>query len=147
MTAIAPNPVMIGAVASDFFVIEGTLQSAKRARHVYQLYQRPENFRLVVAPNSSLCFAAAPGSCQVVPVSLNGIGSQLEDVIVTDPLEHWETITSQRDFTEEQDEGFALEPLPDQELWCTESGQVYIDQPKAPKVFHFNREASQSAPP
>ncbi|NLV90943.1 MAG: prolyl oligopeptidase family serine peptidase [Firmicutes bacterium] len=148
VTAIAPNPVMIGAVASDFFVIEGTLQSAKRARHVYQLYQRPENFRLVVAPGihryASLLRREAVKWFQY---HLMGIGSQLEDVIVTDPLEHWETITSQRDFTEEQDEGFALEPLPDQELWCTESGQVYIDQPKAPKVFHFNREASQSAPP
>ncbi|HEX6972302.1 MAG TPA: hypothetical protein VF234_08795 [Limnochordia bacterium] len=47
---LAPKPVMIGAVASDFFCIEGTMQSFERLRDVYRLYGREDHLYLVVAP-------------------------------------------------------------------------------------------------
>jgi hypothetical protein len=38
MTLFAPRPAMIGAVKSDFFCVEGTLEAYERIRKVYALY-------------------------------------------------------------------------------------------------------------
>jgi len=46
---LTPKPVQIGAVASDFFCIEGTLTTAERLHRIYKLYGCEENFRLVVS--------------------------------------------------------------------------------------------------
>ncbi len=49
ITCFAPRPVMIGAVESDFFVLEGTLQAFERAKKVYRLYGCEENVKLGLA--------------------------------------------------------------------------------------------------
>lgn len=49
ITAIAPKPVQIGANAYDFFCIEGTIKSYKRAKKIYSLYNSPQNLRLVIS--------------------------------------------------------------------------------------------------
>ncbi|WP_308638361.1 alpha/beta hydrolase family protein [Paenibacillus silvisoli] len=46
LTFFAPKPVMIGAVESDFFVLEGTLEAYERARSVYRLYGCEEHVSL-----------------------------------------------------------------------------------------------------
>lgn len=49
ITSFAPKPVMIGAVDSDFFCIEGTIKSYERAKAVYKLYGKEENIKLHIA--------------------------------------------------------------------------------------------------
>lgn len=49
ITGFAPKPVMIGAVDSDFFCIEGTIRSYERARDIYKLYGKEENVTLHIA--------------------------------------------------------------------------------------------------
>jgi len=48
VTGFAPKPVMIGAVDSDFFCIEGTLRSYERAKAIYKLYGKEEDIKLYV---------------------------------------------------------------------------------------------------
>lgn len=49
ITCFAPRPVMIGAVESDFFVVEGTLQAYERAKKIYTLYGCEEKVALGLA--------------------------------------------------------------------------------------------------
>lgn len=49
ISCFAPKPVMIGAVDSDFFCIEGTINSYKRAKRIYELYGKGENIKLYIA--------------------------------------------------------------------------------------------------
>ncbi|MBC7321422.1 acetylxylan esterase [bacterium] len=49
ISCFAPKPVMIGAVDSDFFCIEGTIDSYERAKKVYRLYNKEENIKLYIA--------------------------------------------------------------------------------------------------
>lgn len=49
ISCFAPKPVMIGAVDSDFFCIEGTINSYERAKKIYRLYGKEENIKLYVA--------------------------------------------------------------------------------------------------
>jgi len=48
VTGFAPKPVMIGAVDSDFFCIEGTLRSYERTKAIYKLYGKEEDIKLYV---------------------------------------------------------------------------------------------------
>jgi len=49
ISCFAPKPVMIGAVDSDFFCIEGTINSYQRAKKIYNLYGKEENIKLYIA--------------------------------------------------------------------------------------------------
>ncbi len=49
ISCFAPKPVMIGAVDSDFFCIEGTINSYERAKSIYKLYGKEENIKLYIA--------------------------------------------------------------------------------------------------
>ncbi|OUS77777.1 hypothetical protein B1748_03060 [Paenibacillus sp. MY03] len=49
ITLFAPKPVLIGAVESDFFCIEGTLDSYDWAKRVYALYGREDDVELGLA--------------------------------------------------------------------------------------------------
>ncbi|MCX7795420.1 MAG: acetylxylan esterase [bacterium] len=49
ISCFAPKPVMIGAVDSDFFCIEGVINSYERAKKIYRLYGKEENIKLHVA--------------------------------------------------------------------------------------------------
>lgn len=48
LTAIAPRPVLAGAVAYDSFPIEGTHEAVRRAKRIYELYGRPEGVQIAV---------------------------------------------------------------------------------------------------
>lgn len=47
LLAMAPKPVCVLAVTSDFFPIEGTRRTVERARHIWGLFQRPEALELI----------------------------------------------------------------------------------------------------
>ncbi|WP_276254039.1 alpha/beta hydrolase family protein [Halomontanus rarus] len=50
VTAMAPDPICVGAAASDeYFPIEGVHETLERARRIYDLYDADENVRLTVA--------------------------------------------------------------------------------------------------
>lgn len=49
ISCFAPKPVMIGAVDSDFFCIEGTINSYQRAKKIYNLYGKGEDIKLYIA--------------------------------------------------------------------------------------------------
>lgn len=46
LLAMAPKPVLVLAVTSDFFPIEGTRRTAARARRIWQLHDRADHFDL-----------------------------------------------------------------------------------------------------
>jgi len=48
IASFAPKPVMIGAVESDYFCIEGTIVSYDRAKKVYKLYGKEDNIKLCI---------------------------------------------------------------------------------------------------
>ncbi|MHA6484994.1 alpha/beta hydrolase family protein [Paenibacillus sp. strain BS8-2] len=49
ISLFAPKPVLIGAVESDFFCIEGTLDSYERVKKMYALYEREADVSLGMA--------------------------------------------------------------------------------------------------
>ncbi len=49
LTMFAPKPVLIGAVESDFFCLEGTLDSFERAKRIYGLYGAEDAVELGLA--------------------------------------------------------------------------------------------------
>ena len=49
LTCFAPRPVMIGAVESDFFSVEGTFDTYEKAKSVYRLFGCEENVALRLA--------------------------------------------------------------------------------------------------
>ncbi len=48
VTLFAPKPVIVGAVESDFFCLEGTLASMERARAVYRLFDAEDKVELAL---------------------------------------------------------------------------------------------------
>jgi hypothetical protein len=51
-SGLAPKPLMLGAVASDFFCVEGTLRAFARLQRVYGLYGRGDDVYLTIAPGT-----------------------------------------------------------------------------------------------
>ena len=136
LTAIAPKPVQLGAVASDFFTIEGTLQSADRARKVYKLYGKPKNFRLVVASGThQYADLLRQEKVKWFQCHLQGMqAADLGDVIAPHSWERPEQQNERLTLTEAP-----LETLPEKDLWCTSSGQISLDRPDSLTVFELNR--------
>ena len=166
LISIAPRPVQLGAVASDFFTIEGAIQSASRARHVYNLYGKPQNFRLVIADGTHQ-YADLLRE-ETVRWFLHHLqdndgkadGSPLGDVIAPNHYERpWRGIvevqlqpSSGESATPPHDPNLEEHDLlPERELWCTSQGQIALDYPESETVFDLNRkawakEAKTSAP-
>lgn len=136
VTAIAPRPVQLGAVASDFFTIEGTLQSAQRARQIYQLYDRPGNFRLVVAGGThEYVELLRQETVRWFQYHLQGMkDTDLGDVITPHSWERPDQENVPLIMTDPP-----LETLSEMELWCTSSGEISLDKPESLAVFDLNR--------
>lgn len=115
LTALAPKPVMAGAVAYDFFPIEGTHEAVNRARKVYELYGQAENVQINV-DDSLHCYS--DGTRQAcVNWFRKHLKNEAPDFVTEDP-------------------GF----LPEERLWATKSGQVLLDIPESKTVTDFTRE-------
>lgn len=115
ITMIAPRPVLVGAAAYDFFPIEGTLESVRRAKRIYSLYGKPGNVDVHV-DQITHCYSAG-----------------LRQACV-----NW----FKKHFRGEKPDFKTGEPklIPEPDLWATKSGQVAVDIPKAKTVFDLNRE-------
>ncbi|NLK08905.1 MAG: hypothetical protein GX316_09465 [Firmicutes bacterium] len=139
LTSIAPRPVQLGAVASDFFTIEGALQSAARAKQVYDLYQCPGNFRLVVADGThQYADLLRKEAVRWFKYHLmdDKTSEPLVDVIDPSRLEQpWMHLGKSPAPAFEDHE-----LLPEKDLWCTTSGQISLDMPKSKTVFDLNKE-------
>ncbi|MDA1193161.1 MAG: hypothetical protein O3A46_15910, partial [Candidatus Poribacteria bacterium] len=121
ITAMAPKPVLVGAVAYDFFPLEGTEEAVERAKRVYELYGAAERVDLVVAPSRH---EYAP---QLREAAVNWFRKHLMDAEPTfktgDP-----------------------EVLPDEALWATPKGQLLDLYPDARTLYDLNLERFASQP-
>jgi dienelactone hydrolase len=121
LTALAPRPVMAGAVASDFFPIEGTLEAVDRARKIYDLYGRGEQLHLAV-DDSLHCYSAGLRQACVnwFRVHLQG---RAPDFVISE-----------------------AEVLAADQLNATRSGQVLLDFPEAKTISDHARALLASLP-
>lgn len=113
ITSIAPKPVLIGAVQSDFFPIEGTYQSYNRAKQVYELYNKSNNIKLKVSPGSHEYTKSLRDS---VTKWFNNHLQNGKDKIYTGKLN----------------------TLPENKLNATQNGQVTIDYTTERTIFDLN---------
>ncbi len=114
ITCFAPKPAQIGAAAYDFFCIEGTLQTYERAKAVYRLFDAEDKVSMVTAE------------------ATHAYSDALREGAVNWFRRH--LMGKPPDF---QTGEIAVEA--EETLWCTTSGQVIGDYPKAATVFDLNR--------
>jgi hypothetical protein len=107
---MAPKPVLVGAVAYDFFPIEGALEAIDRARRIYALYGAEDKVAITVAPSRHEY--APPLREATVNWFRRHLQGHSPDFRTGDPL-----------------------PLPEDELRCTPSGQVLSWRPNSKTVF------------
>ena len=114
LAAFAPKPLLVAAVAYDFFPIEATERTVEEARAVYRLLGAEEQIRLAVDDDRHW---------------------------YTDPLREaavrffTETLDG-----EERYERRDIRTLPEHELWCSPTGQLHRDRPHARTIFDLNRD-------
>lgn len=110
LLAMAPKPVCVLAVTSDFFPIEGTRRTVNRARRIWEL------------------FPGAPALELVEDNAIHGYTPALARAAAR--------FFSRQFFGREADmTGFTPQPLPDAEVACTKSGQVQTEFADAEFVF------------
>jgi acetyl xylan esterase AXE1 len=114
LTCMAPKPVLVGAVAYDFFPIEGALEAVERARQIYALYEAEDKVAITVAPSRHEY--APPLREATVNWFRRHLQGRSPDFRTSDPR-----------------------LLPEDELRCTPSGQVLSWQPKSKTVFDLAR--------
>ena len=114
LAAYAPKPLLLGAAAYDFFPVEATEASFAEARRLYALLGAGDRIRLVVGDH------------------LHAYSDRLREAAV-------------RFFTRELDgaerfQAHELPSLPERDLWCSPTGQLYRDRPGRRGVYELNRE-------
>jgi hypothetical protein len=114
ITCMAPKPVLVGAVAYDFFPIEGTMEAVERARRIYGLYGAEEKVALAVA--ESRHEYASPLREATVNWFRRHLRSEAPDFRTAEP-----------------------ETLPEEALHCTPQGQVLAWRPESRTVFDLAR--------
>jgi dienelactone hydrolase len=122
LTALAPRPVMVGAVAYDFFPIEGTREAVQRAKRIYALYGKEDHVSLAIADSTH---EYAPPLRQA---AVNWFAKHLQG----------------------RDLGFVagpLDPVPEPELRVTPGGQVLKAYSESRTLFDLNRDWFREAQP
>ena len=112
----APRPLLIGAVASDFFPAEGTALTAERLKRLYRLCGREDDVDLFVGPG------------------MHFYSKELREAAVNFFRMHLAGL--EPDFETQDDDAIAI--LPDEDLWCTNKGHVRTDYPADKTPFHRN---------
>ncbi len=115
----APRPLLIGAVASDFFNPEGTDLTYERLRRIYGL----------LGSETAVARVFAPGR--------HAYCRELRQAAVNWFREHLQG--NAPDFVSPADE--EIETLPDESLWCTRKGHVLTDLPEHRTPYHLNLDA------
>ena len=116
LSCFAPKPFMVGAVDSDFFPVEGTVQSVERARRVYELFGCKDKAALHVAAGG------------------HSFNDELRQSAV-----NWflDALTGKKgDFITDTKMSFEEERV----LWCTGCGQAAGEFDDARSVFDLNVE-------
>lgn len=136
-SGLCPKPLLLGAVAGDFFCVEGTLRAHARLEHAYGLYGCPQNLHTVVAPGdhgfSDVLREAAVrffrlhllGETALLPPGLTVYAPPAES-----PLPSAEVPTAAPE-----------DVLPAEALQVTAGGQAALDHPTARTVHDLNVEA------
>ncbi len=122
LLAMAPKPVRVLAVTSDFFPIEGTRRTVQRCKRQWALFGREDALDLVEDESTH---AFTP---RLARAAAEFFSQHLLGVL---PL------------SQEQERGKAgegLQPIEPRRLWCTQSGQVRGELPGAAFVFEANQE-------
>ncbi|MBN1808828.1 MAG: acetylxylan esterase [Planctomycetes bacterium] len=114
LIAMAPRPVLVLAVEYDFFCIEGTRISVERARRIYDILGARDNLGLAVDRvtheySPPLARASTEFFCRTL------LGMDPSAVNHSDPV-----------------------PFPPEDLNCTRSGQVLLDNPSTVRTFDRN---------
>ena len=114
LAGFAPKPLLLGAAAYDFFPVEGTETSFAEARRLYALLGAGDRIHLVVGGH------------------LHAYSDRLREAAV-------------RFFTRElggaeRFRAHELPSLPEHDLWCSATGQLYRDRPGRRGVYELNRE-------
>lgn len=52
LASFVPKPVLVGAVASDFFSVEGAVDSVERAQRIYRLFGAEDKLQLLITPGT-----------------------------------------------------------------------------------------------
>ena len=115
ITAMAPKPVRVGAVAYDFFPIEGAIEAVSRAKKVYALYNAESSLDMIVSSHRHQYSPELRQAC--VNFFKQHFRGEPPDFRTADP-----------------------EVLADSDLWVTPNGQIldlYLD---SKTVFDLNRE-------
>lgn len=109
LASFAPKPVMVGAVESDFFNLEGAVHTVKLARKAYNLFGAEDNIKLTIAPGTH-AYVPELREASVNWFRVHLMGLQ-PDFRTSDP-----------------------EPYEPKQLYCTETGQILGDFPQATTV-------------
>ncbi len=115
LLAMCPKPVCVMAVQYDFFPIEGTRETVARCRRLWALAGRTADLELV-EDKSTHRYTPALARAAARFFSRHLLGR------------------------DEQVRSEAIEPIPSSRLWCTKSGQVRGEFPKARAVFEENQD-------
>ena len=118
----APKPALIGAAAYDYFCIEGTIQSYKRAKMAYKLFNSEDKVALFIGEHTH--GLQAPIRKAMVRWFSKHLRGE-EPRIIEEPIE-------------------AEKP---EILNVTRSGQILGDKPEAETVFDLNKKHLQSVKP
>jgi len=144
-SGLAPKPLLLGAAASDFFCIEGTVAAYDHLRRMYALYGRAQDLYLAVAPGT------------------HGFSDVLRELVVRFFARHLlgEAVDLPRGIVscagaDESPLGEAFDctagkaapagDRPPEDLQVTDRGQVVLDHPQAKTVFDLNLAAWRQRP-
>ncbi|HIE14223.1 TPA: hypothetical protein EYP70_03010 [Candidatus Bathyarchaeota archaeon] len=115
LAAFAPKPVLIGVSAYDFFPIEGTLQTLRRTKRIYSLYNAEENVAICVGKHAHMY------SDELREAAINWFKVHLKG----------------------EPPNFRVKPVTvelEESLRATKSGQVIEEYPDAKTIYNLNVE-------
>ena len=116
MIAMAPKPVIVLATDYDFFNMEGTVASVERARRIYRIFGKEENLALAT-DRFVHQYTANLAKASTTFFAKHLLGKAASEIDHKEP-----------------------EPMPQEKLWCTKSGQIMLEEPKTKRIFDRNLE-------
>lgn len=120
LLAMAPKPVCVLAVTSDFFPIEATRRTVARCKRMWRLFGQQDSLELV-EDNSTHAYT---------PLMAQAAARFFARHLLHREIDAARLIPSM---------------LPEEDLWCTNSGQVLADFPDARTVFDDNLDRAKEA--
>lgn len=114
LNALAPKPIRVIAVRSDFFPIEGTRRTVERCKRIWGLFGKECNIDLIEDDSThKYTYNLAESATDFF----------IKHLMHKEPTPRTPNIA----------------PFPPEQLWCTQSGQVRADFPDAEFVFEANQ--------